>query len=467
MSRSRFEVFETTGLWTLADTELEPQLGVFRYDPAEGLRLEMQWMAQEEADKWVRTAGLSSVNVIGKHWGDWAVSLEGCLVIPGRSSSGRACLTLPASRVFVGTGSPTPADLSVDYIVFTAMGLPSFCGHIAGLPRSPWSIDNEARIARLEYRQPESIEARLGPVSFTLHFAYSPGSNNRSASIKEYPEIGFGFEEPVSFEAAERDFVRPLVDLLTLATLRPSETDSLQFIHPRSEEADHDGDLVDVLWKPRGGKEERELHEVEMLFTLRDVEKHLGVGQMLSRWLGLYEKAGYSMAAYFGTHYASFQYVETRFLQTVQACEDLDRKTRQTVADLDDFLQYADRVMEAVGDRLSRPDRERLEASLRYRREPTLHDRIMALTGPQSAIARQIVFDPEFFARSVVKTRNYLTHGRESPMAVKDIADQARLTRVLDYLLRDRLLEEIGFDTDTRRELFHRNWRLQESVPSW
>jgi hypothetical protein len=401
------------------------------------------------------------------------ITLQECFVSAGKALQERACLDVFSSRAYLGMSEADPSSAGFSSVTFTATQLSSWCNsHLTGFPdpcTSFLEVEADEFVVNIRYRRPDPIVIELPEAAVHLGMTYTVSPGGRSAGVKEWPQIYITSKEPQACDSLLEDYVFPLRDLLTLATTAPCGIENYSFMRANAgecEEADPWERQVDLLHAaPAVDRPTRDRVNVEMLFDLSDAQGR--VADVVKRWLQLHRQARYAMSQYFGTRYARDEYVETRFLSIVHAYEALDRRIGNRPADTKGAEDFAQRAIEAARNHLSEYDLERLTAALVFPRQASLHDRIAGLGNEASYVVRSMVFDSNSLARSVVKTRNYLTHGTDSRWAVKDTKDLYQLTEVLDYLFQNRLLAELGFDLESRSELFRRNWNFREGRRHW
>jgi len=170
--------------------------------------------------------------------------------------------------------------------------------------------------------------------------------------------------------------------------------------------------------------------------------------ECFSRW----QECRNRFAAAFGRNYSQSRSigvpVEQRFLNIVQAVESYHRaaypsRTREPVRD------FEARVLR-VGFWLSDEDRLWLYERLAHANDITLRERIRDLHGSMPASVQVLLGDREAFARSVTRTRNYLTHSSDEVPTGAETEGRGilRLLLRLDATLKLALIAELGLDLD-------------------
>jgi hypothetical protein len=424
-------------------------------------RLGSEWRAATASSEHVAEA---RANVIGETPDGYAMSLQGCLLQSDiREGRGRVRLTLKVFRAFLGVADDHPNEISFSQVYFSVTQLSSWCTGLSGFAKSAitHSENHGGFQSSIVYDRPKKISIELPDATLDLAMSLIPAVGTGSASFTESPELVLTPKTSLTVDEVFERFLDPLRNFITLATDAASVLSECTLVlADRSGGGKHE--TAELLYKPYGeAPKGRDLAVVEMLFALPDVREQLS--EVLSRWIHLHRRLRPAMLLYFGMRYASFMYVETRFVAIVQACETLDRETRNTLSD-GEYAGFCERVLSRVDE----ADRDHLKAILDPRDKPRLRERIRSLTGEDSPVASKTVSDPSSFARSVAATRNYLTHpGSHPPGAVTEVPRIYILGEILEYIFKDRLLQELGLDAAMRLQLFERNLKFTSARLTW
>lgn len=463
--------YETTALWTIAGTDLKPQLGVLHYAPDSGLRVDLDWLPQEDASGWLRASSEKTVTVRGDRSIGSPLMLEDCAVVPDKGIPGYGCLKIHASIAFLGLDADDPASIQYTAASFTATQLSSWCDDLTGFvhPSESMSVEDDKWVATIRWKEPETIDVALPAATAHLGLAHTVSPGGRTGSISERPSIFIEFTEPRTRESVMQEYVHPLCDFYTLAATVACHLRSCTLQRTSEEGGDEASELdrdVEVLHIPASvDLPTRDRIPQEMLFTLADVKGSLA--SLVPKWLALHSENRFAMALYFSTRRVTSPYVERRFLSIAQACEALDQGIGQTRRDLDETRAFKGRVLEAAAS-LSTDDLARLKAALGHVGRISFREHILSFMDDESVVKRMIGIDPQSFADEVKQTRNFWTHGdTDSRWAIKGTRELHGLTEVLDYLFQDRLLREMGFDFDQRWDMFRRNFRFSNTRFRW
>jgi ApeA N-terminal domain 1 len=187
-------------------------------------------------------------------------------------------------------------------------------------------------------------------------------------------------------------------------------------------------------------------HPPEFAFTVSSLGSRWE--ECFSRW----QECRTQFAAAFGTNYSQSRSVgvpvEQRFLNLAQAVESYHRaaypsRTREPAADFEARLVR-------LGVWLDDDGRRWLFGRLVYANEITLRERIRDLYESMPATVQASLGEREAFARSVTRTRNYLTHGSPESMRGAETEGRGilRLLLRLDAILKLALVSELGLQLD-------------------
>lgn len=170
------------------------------------------------------------------------------------------------------------------------------------------------------------------------------------------------------------------------------------------------------------------------------VTEHVLVTQMVdmfpsvvARWFDLQRDLKLPLSYLLTSEYAPSGFVESAFLQMVQACEALHRRLFDGLTETpEEFAARRARILKRVGD----VDRATVNRALAMANEYSLERRIRELLVAIPAKVRQPWGKPGTFATRVANTRNLLSHGLK-PSATRQVLDSdgmlqatARLRRI-------------------------------------
>ena len=203
-------------------------------------------------------------------------------------------------------------------------------------------------------------------------------------------------------------------------------------------------------------------HPNNMLFTLSDLGA--AYGEHLNRWFEKAEQLKPVYDLYAATVYGTGGYLEARFLTLAQAVESYHRRTENRAAidgpTADALRQRLRAVIDDPAFPLSDEQRTHCRGKLGHFHELGLKARVQDVLAAAGDLAGLVIDDQERFAKTVVHTRNYLTHFEHQPHSVAsdpnaldDLIDQLR------FLLEVSLLREIGLSDEQRADVVRKHQR--------
>ncbi|MEH2358353.1 HEPN domain-containing protein, partial [Nostoc sp.] len=99
-----------------------------------------------------------------------------------------------------------------------------------------------------------------------------------------------------------------------------------------------------------------------------------------------------------------------------------------------------------------------LEEKLNFSYEPSLEDRLNELFKLTYQTSSQIINNPQSLVKKIKNNRNYLTHYDKSFRAkAASSQDLFKNTLLLNFILKDCLLYELGISDGRRKELISRH----------
>jgi hypothetical protein len=261
--------------------------------------------------------------------------------------------------------------------------------------------------------EPEPIEGGTVAIDYQAHMQQT----TLSAELRVSPVIRFELQEPLDIDGWHRHYLRPVANLLSLATGRAVYLSEVKVFPEGSDKRDG----VQVVAQPFVTErlDKSVLTSDGMLFSRRDL--NITFGELMQRWLTIHRELEPILNLYFSIGRSPAMYLEHRFLSLFQALEGYHRR----------------RFPE-------KKQRERLCKLIDTTGE------IFSPWAPNPAKKSDVV-------TKIVQTRNGLTH--QTPGQVEsslDVDTLFLLTEALSILMQALLLVELGFEFEKRVELFRR-----------
>ena len=311
------EAFDCQGTWWAPDEPSRAVPGTLRFSEERGAELSLTGTLGDT----VGSVGGKQLPIIlgladGCPLGD-EVTLRGCLLKNLRlTSRGGGREEYFADRLFVG------AHLREDEFLFEAVhvsftGLPSWAAVLGGLSHehSAGGEDPRRAVFRAAWAPPTPLVARVPGGTLTLGAGVKVVTSRRRYVIKEDVAISIGCERPQAEEHLSRVYVRPLKNLMTLATDRPNAVTTCRMRRPGGR------DDIHVLGPSAFPDAEAasDLLPHKMIFTLEDV--HGGAGELFGKWVETHDRFAAACELYFNAQDRPDTYVDMNYLIVSQALE--------------------------------------------------------------------------------------------------------------------------------------------------
>jgi hypothetical protein len=265
------------------------------------------------------------------------------------------------------------------------------------------------------------------------------------AVIEQTVSVQLDFEEPRPFDELVNGTLRHIQDFLALAVGRLCSLLELKVVRAGE---DPKREAVRILYaQGRKTGSDKPVEPEKMVFTFKEIQD--AWPEPLRRYLDARDQIRSAMDLYFAVVNSPGLYIEVQFLNLAQALESFHRGTRDaTILSADEFAT----VRGAIEQLLQRPElalspdaRETFVGKAKYWNEVTLRHRLRDLLASLRPEAQAVIGDVTRFVRRVVNTRNYFTHRDPSLRnSVSDVPALIHLTRQLEFLVEQNLLQTIG-----------------------
>jgi hypothetical protein len=259
--------------------------------------------------------------------------------------------------------------------------------------------------------------------------------------------------KPKTLDVFLDEYVRPLIDLLTLLVDEPSSLVSLEV-------AAHSGSALIENYEvgtrtnidPAAGPSVPPVMEIVRSdeFTFDD---------QIPKWFDLAAKLRGIHGLVFGLRYASEMSVENRYLNATTAAEALHRATfdsRRAGIDLknqatkDWLAQYPANEQNLIKARISQ-----------YINDPSLADRLTGLVGKAGVAFSDIAPDPPGWVKLVKNVRNDLTHQEGVPKVRVSSRQMSVLAESVALLVTICFLVDLGFTPEELKDKVLRPLRIR------
>lgn len=315
----------------------------------------------------------------------------------------------------------------------------------------------------LTYEYPPKITANTSKgevsVSYTFH---DGGTPLEGWTLRQSTALEIRLEQELSLKEFDLNYIRPLQDLISLATNRPNPIISLYVYSKNKVETivNHIREVpIEVVFQQDPYEERQDvlLSPDKLLFSLQDKVVSERFSEIIERWLNNTDIAelGDVFHLFFGVLYDPDLSQEIEFLNIAFAAELYHRKRFSN--EVLPKSEYKARVKSIV-DSAPEEHREWLKNALSFSNEPLFRDRIDQLVEITKDVVSPLFSDKDYFVNKVKDTRHYRVHNdrRLEKKAAKN-AELFWITKALSYLVRTCLLMELGLTSQDCFELFSKN----------
>ncbi|MGQ0476261.1 ApeA N-terminal domain 1-containing protein [Acinetobacter variabilis] len=198
-----------------------------------------------------------------------------------------------------------------------------------------------------------------------------------------------------------------------------------------------------------------------MLFTFGTIQDN--AQEVFNNWLNAYEYLAPAMNLYFSTKMDAQKYLEGKFLALAQGLETYHRRTsNETLMDTDAFTKLVEEIINGCPE----GNREWLQGRLMHGNELNLGKRLKCIIEPFKKYLGNSG-ERSKLLRSIVNTRNYLTHYSKSLEG--EAANGTALWEIcekIEAIFNLHFLKVIGFTTEEISSVVENSRSLQSKLKS-
>ena len=206
-------------------------------------------------------------------------------------------------------------------------------------------------------------------------------------------------------------------------------------------------------------KEVPQIYQYHMLFRYQEIKEN--AEQIINNWLQAYDKIEPALNLYFGVTTGGLLYLDAKILALAQGLESYHRRTSDETRMPNSDFESLRQTLKAQC-----PDEHRkwLSEKLKYGNELSLGQRLQKIIAP----LKEFMGDKSQRAkliRSIVDTRNYLTHYDESLKSRGASGDKLiHLYLKMEAIFQLRILQELGFTQTEIKSVLDKSYRLRKKL---
>lgn len=198
-----------------------------------------------------------------------------------------------------------------------------------------------------------------------------------------------------------------------------------------------------------------------MLFTFGTI--HDNAQDVFNKWLSAYEYLSPAMNLYFSTKINAQKYIDGKFLALAQGLETYHRRTsNETLMDTNAFTKLVEEIINGCPEDY----RDWLQGRLMHGNELNLGKRLKCIIEPFKEYLGS-KRERTKLLRSIVNTRNYLTHYSENlePEAAEGV-DLWKLCEKIEAIFNLHFLKVIGFTDVEIKSVVENSYPLKQKLDS-
>ncbi len=431
------EAFTYMGIWWLEDID-DAVGGVLSFSQEDGLRLSLTGTINPKSSiEKILDMQLKDTYpvILGTTIDGKNITLQGNTLISSKvTSPGFASQEFLSTMAFIGVHIHSTDKIIFPKISVRYTHLPEWYGR-SGFQ---WTLptNNEPTKIILNYSMPEDAiaEVRGGKIyiSNSVNSSFDPFEPKITQSVYLViePKTSLSIDDYIS------QYLFPVQNFISLATNTPNAIRNINVYYDSEDEKNQRIQIAftPVYTEPETGT--KKLHITDMLFTLRDLSNF---SDTLSSWLDISINLNIVCKLFFSNQYNPSKYVESRFINIMQAFE----------------LYYRHFSHHKLRDySIQKSPQKSLSTA-----------QIKSLVDPLDEILAPLIKNNISFARKVKATRDYYINydARLQKKAVHGI-ELYWLTEILSIVLRFHFLLEMGFSVKKCQEIFSRNRTFQGAI---
>ena len=460
---------EWTGSWWLPLDENKQVSGTLRFDPNDGISLELFDTLASDGDPLSRLLTNEERRepvIHGVTHQSMEVTLLDAMVVSQSSSQSKWRTEKEgwtARRAVLGIHVGSADTLTLNELSLSLDGLRSWGG------RAPIEVTREDT-PTLKWVQPERQVAEWAGVAIEMRHGHAIGWDPDSATLRDDLTIQVSLTEGIPLDALMSEYLQPLRNLASFVL---DDAAFLRYVGcrgvsapgyrrgPDADQGESRMDLIpiELLFDQIGRR--RATSRERPLFTLDDGP--VSFDELVTRWMAISKQGdlGSVLSQFFGLTFAPPEFTEVRFVALVHAMEEYHRRrVGGTAMPSNDFDARRERILDALGEsnKVTRKDRKWLNGKFNRLNDLSLADRIRELVQSRQQSMESLIGDPAQFAERVATTRNFLSHGEESLSGrAASGLEIFFLERSLRQLFVALLLAEVGASDEGITSILSRN----------
>ncbi|MCQ8183649.1 hypothetical protein NP603_21255 [Methylomonas sp. SURF-1] len=401
--------------------------------------------------------------IVGQIEPNELVTLDNCFYIqPGMPLFGPSKSTIHVKVAYIGVAYDEDELTLFNNFRFSVEGLDEWLG-ISGLS---FDYENDFKTATIKYSAPKETTFNIKSglklsVEFDWTLPEQPIKNSARITHKAYLNIFSELPIPLF------DFIETAYKLTNFISFAIDKTVCIESVMVTNDSIRMDIGKnkslpvqVAIYYASLPyAKYPAKVNEYEMLFGFQEILND--AERKINNWLEAYAIIDPALSLYFSTKVGAHKYLESKFLALAQGLETYNRKmSNATLMDEESYSNIVENLMEKCPEE----KKDWLKGRLLHGNELSLSQRIKRIIEPFKKLLGASA-ERNKLIRSIVNTRNYLTHYDEK--LKKDAVTGEELWFLcvkMEAIFQLHLLQVLGFTNEEVNSVFNRSYELQKKL---
>lgn len=459
------EEFKKSGYFWLASNPEKRIPGTLIIEDGGNIELEVVGLFDDSIDGIYRAMNGSDTldRIVGHIEKHGLVTLDDCFYKKRNISFGSISKsTIHVNRAFLGVAYEEKEVILFNHLRFSVEGIDEWVG------RSGIKVEHqfENKSAAITYNPPEEVTLNLNNgmklyITFTWLLPGFPSQKEAKITQKTY------FKLSSEQECSLNDFISVAYKITTLLGFAIDKTVCIEKVTASSEAIRQDiGNektvpvSISIYYSSLPFSKNRpKIDWHRMLFRYGQIQND--AERIVNNWFNAYEEIDPALNLYFSTKSGAHKYLDGRFLALAQGLETYHRRTSNMKLMNEDAFE---KLTSTLIDQCPEESREWLSGRLRHGNEVSLSSRIKSIIEPFKELLGTSK-ERNKFIRSIVDTRNYLTHYDESleKVAVKG-KELWVLCMKMEAIFQLHILQILGFTQSEVKAVFDNSYELRQKL---
>ncbi|NTZ06209.1 hypothetical protein FCJ61_06360 [Burkholderia metallica] len=455
------EDFEKSGFFWLPSSPEKKIPGTLRILDGGNISLEIVGSFGDSFDSLNRDMNIG--RIVGHIESDKLVTLERCFYkTRSLSFGGIEKSSIRANKALIGVSYDYGEEVLINQLQFSVDGIDEWIG-ICGI-----KVDHqfESKTSSIRYFPPENISITLNDglrlvITFTWTLPSSPITTEAKITQKTYFALASSEARPLD------DFISAAHKITNLVGFAADETVCLESVTVASNSLTAGNingkpilEKISLFYTSLPFTKDRpKINRHEMLFNFPQIRSDWE--RIVKNWFSAYDLIDPALNLYFSTKTGVHRYLDGKFLALAQGLETYHRRiSSEKQMDENSFDSLKESLIEGCPEKY----RDWLSGRLQHGNEINLRKRLNRIIEPFNDVIGSRDYQKRLI-RSIVNTRNYLTHYDQSLEAESSTGiDLWHLCRKMEAIFQLHILQVLGFPPEQIKAIHNNSVELQQKL---